>query len=36
MISIKCESCDKVIEGYNEKHVNYLMSVHKLAKHENE
>jgi hypothetical protein len=33
MIKKKCKKCDKEIEGYSEKHVDYLMAQHDLAKH---
>ena len=29
----KCGQCNKVITGYNLKHVEYLMRVHKEYKH---
>lgn len=29
MNKIKCEICGKEIEGYNQKHVKYLLSRHK-------
>lgn len=37
MKSLKCDypGCDKVIEGYNKKHVEFLMMQHKL-KHRRE
>lgn len=37
MKSLKCKykDCDKVIEGYSKKHVQFLMSQHQL-KHRNE
>lgn len=34
MIRIKCNKCNKEIEGYTEKHVNYLMAQHNLSKHQ--
>ena len=33
MITSKCKFCDKEIEGYNQKQVDYLMLQHILAKH---
>jgi len=27
----KCKKCGKVIEGYNENHVDYLMAQHNLT-----
>lgn len=33
MKTIKCDKCNKVIEGYNEGQVEYLLAQHKLAKH---
>ena len=36
MISKKCKYCDKEIEGYSEKHVDYMMKQHVLSKHEEE
>jgi len=36
MISKKCLFCDKVIEGYTEAHVDYLMAQHNLSKHSKE
>ena len=33
MKQIQCKKCGKLIEGYSQKHVNYLMAQHKLAKH---
>jgi len=33
MIKIKCQFCEKEIEGYTEKQVNYLMQQHILSKH---
>jgi hypothetical protein len=30
MESIKCEECGKVIEGFSSRHVNFMMSQHKL------
>lgn len=33
MEKIKCDKCDKIIEGYSKKHVGYLMDQHKLSKH---
>ena len=35
MKSKKCEECGKVIEGYNDNHVEHLMQQHKL-KHQRE
>lgn len=35
MEKIKCDKCDKVIEGYSKEHVEYLMAQHNLAKHKN-
>lgn len=37
MKSLKCKypNCDKIIEGYSDKHVKFLMAQHML-KHENE
>jgi len=32
-ISEKCKYCDKVIYGFSEKQINYLMMQHMLAKH---
>jgi len=29
----KCEHCPKVIEGYTENQVNYLMEQHMMARH---
>lgn len=29
----KCKYCDKIINGYNKKHIDYLMSQHQLSKH---
>jgi len=34
VISKKCDICGKEIEGYNEKHVSYLIKQHKLT-HDN-
>ena len=34
MEQIKCDECDKVIEGYSDKHVRYLLAQHKLSKHQ--
>jgi len=31
MKKIKCENCGKVIEGYTEDHVNFLMRQHSLS-----
>lgn len=31
---IECDQCDKIIEGYNQKQLEYLLAQHKLAKHE--
>ena len=36
MIQKKCDKCDKVIEGYTKKHVDYLMAQHNLSKHRDE
>jgi len=33
MITKKCKFCDKEIEGYTEKQVDYLMMQHMLSKH---
>lgn len=33
MEKISCKYCDKVIEGYTEKQINYLLKQHILAKH---
>ena len=33
MESKQCPYCDKLIEGYNEKHVEYLFWQHLLANH---
>ena len=33
MISKKCDYCDKVIEGYTEKQVDYLLMQHIFGKH---
>jgi len=33
MIMIKCKKCEKEIEGYNTKQVEYLLAQHTLAKH---
>jgi len=33
MEKIKCKFCDKEIEGYSEKQINYLMNQHILSKH---
>ena len=35
MISVKCVVCGRVIEGYTEAHVKYLMAQHELSKHAN-
>ncbi len=35
MKSLKCKQCDKVVEGYTDKHVQFLMDQHQL-KHKNE
>ncbi len=35
MESKKCKRCEKVIEGYTEKHVDTLMSQH-MIKHDND
>ena len=29
----KCSYCDKIIDGYTEKHIEYLLSQHILSKH---
>jgi len=36
MEKIKCEFCDKGIEGYSKKHVEYMLAQHVLAKHNEE
>ena len=36
METIKCDLCEKVIEGYNKKQIEYLLAQHKLAKHRSE
>jgi hypothetical protein len=28
----KCDKCGKIIEGYNEEHINYLIKQHQLGK----
>jgi len=33
MESKKCPYCPKVIEGYTEKHVDYMLKQHILSKH---
>ena len=33
MMKKVCNKCGKVIEGYHDKHVNYLMDQHTLSKH---
>lgn len=33
MISKKCPICGKIIEGYSDKHVDYMMRQHNLSKH---
>ena len=33
MFSKKCTKCDKVIEGYTQKQVDWLMGNHDRAKH---
>ncbi|GBE19375.1 hypothetical protein BMS3Abin17_00098 [archaeon BMS3Abin17] len=33
MIKKKCKYCEKEIEGYTEKQVDYLLEQHKLSKH---
>lgn len=33
---IICDECDKEIEGYNKKQLEYLLAQHKLAKHKKE
>ncbi len=33
MIQKKCKKCDKVIEGYTESQVDYMMAQHNLSKH---
>ena len=34
MISKKCSKCSKVVEGYTEKHAEYMLKQHKLSKHD--
>lgn len=29
----KCPYCDKIIDGYSEKHIEYLLNQHILSKH---
>jgi len=31
MEKLKCKYCDKVVEGYNKKHVEFLMMQHMLT-----
>lgn len=31
----KCKYCDKIIEGYTSKQIEYLMNQHILSKHNN-
>jgi len=33
MIQKKCFKCKKIIEGYTEKQVDYMLMQHNLAKH---
>jgi len=33
MEKIKCKFCDKEIEGYSKKQIDYLMNQHILSKH---
>ena len=33
VVSKTCISCKKVIEGFSEKHADYLMLIHTLNKH---
>ena len=33
MKKVKCPYCDKKIEGYSEKHIDYLLKQHILSKH---
>jgi len=33
MEEIKCKHCDKVIEGFTKKQVEYLLKQHTLSKH---
>ncbi|KKN56680.1 hypothetical protein LCGC14_0569970 [marine sediment metagenome] len=33
MIKKQCDKCDKVIEGYTESQVDYMMAQHNLSKH---
>ena len=33
MEQIKCKYCDKIIEGFNQKQVKYLMNQHLIARH---
>mgnify|MGYP001572833577 FL=1 len=35
MKMVACEKCGKVIEGYTDKQVNYLLAQHNLSKHKN-
>ena len=35
MIKLKCKNCEKEIEGYSKRHVEYLMMQHEL-KHRNQ
>lgn len=32
MEKTKCNKCNKIIEGYNKNHVEYLLAQHKLSK----
>jgi hypothetical protein len=34
MIKIMCKKCKKIIEAYNKNQGEYLLSQHKLAKHD--
>lgn len=34
MEKLKCKHCDKIIEGYTKKQVDYLMKQHLLSKHQ--
>ena len=36
MEQIKCNECEKVIEGYTKKQVEYMLAQHKLARHNEE
>tara|TARA_Y100000310_G_scaffold245823_1_gene250840 strand:+ start:72 stop:194 length:123 start_codon:yes stop_codon:yes gene_type:complete len=31
MEELKCDQCDRVLEGYSKRHVEYLMLQHKLT-----